>query len=297
MASLGREVWEFEPDAGSPEERAEVERLRRDYARNRFTQRECGDLLMRMQESQVHDYAKQKLHNTNLPFIKINIEDSEVTEEAILTTLRLALNQYCSLQAEDGHWPGGFSGILFILPIMHVMRMVVGAHILWGPSSMFGTCVNYATLRLLGEVPNGENEALARGRCLDFVTWKCNCSTAMGKRCTSRLSTTGQEIMQIVPELWMLPYFSSNSSRKIFGASVGWFTLPMAYIYGKKVCWPYHSNYFGNEEMRSTIYHIVRSIGTRPCSSCAKDDLIYHPSLFQSIAMAFLNKFVEPISN
>jgi hypothetical protein len=50
---LEREVWEFDPATATPEERAEVERLRQEYARNRFTQRECGDLRMRMQESTV----------------------------------------------------------------------------------------------------------------------------------------------------------------------------------------------------------------------------------------------------
>lgn len=62
-------------------------------------------------------YAKQNLHNTNLPAIKID-QDSDVTEETILITLRRALNQYSSLQGPAGHWPGDYGGISFILPLM-----------------------------------------------------------------------------------------------------------------------------------------------------------------------------------
>uniref|UniRef100_A0A0E0J0U0 Terpene cyclase/mutase family member n=1 Tax=Oryza nivara TaxID=4536 RepID=A0A0E0J0U0_ORYNI len=150
---LGRETWEFDPNGGSPEEHAVVERLRRDFTRNRFTQRECSDLLMRMQE-QNQVYSKHEVSNLK--------DSSEVTEEVLLTSLRRVLDQYSSLQAPDGYWPGGYSGILFILPLMNEDGGW-STHTL-GPSSMFGSCVNYATLRLLGEVLDEHNDGLSKGR-------------------------------------------------------------------------------------------------------------------------------------
>ncbi|KAI5347577.1 hypothetical protein L3X38_000464 [Prunus dulcis] len=46
---IGRQHWEFDPDAGTPEERAQVERLGDEFKKNRFQVKQSADLLIRMQ--------------------------------------------------------------------------------------------------------------------------------------------------------------------------------------------------------------------------------------------------------
>ncbi|KAH7517685.1 hypothetical protein FEM48_Zijuj09G0090700 [Ziziphus jujuba var. spinosa] len=45
----GRQIWEFEADAGTPEERAQVENGCHNFYRNRFHLKACSDLLCRFQ--------------------------------------------------------------------------------------------------------------------------------------------------------------------------------------------------------------------------------------------------------
>nr|GEY01287.1 lupeol synthase [Tanacetum cinerariifolium] len=48
---IGRQHWEFDPDAGTEEERAEIERIRLNFKVNRFHAKQSADLLMRMQKT------------------------------------------------------------------------------------------------------------------------------------------------------------------------------------------------------------------------------------------------------
>ena len=46
---VGRQTWEFDPDYGTPEERAEVESARENFWKNRYQVKPNSDLLWRMQ--------------------------------------------------------------------------------------------------------------------------------------------------------------------------------------------------------------------------------------------------------
>lgn len=46
---VGRQHWVFDPDAGTLEERANVDRLRHEFKTNRFRHKQSADLLMRLQ--------------------------------------------------------------------------------------------------------------------------------------------------------------------------------------------------------------------------------------------------------
>ncbi|KAG5562962.1 hypothetical protein RHGRI_005636 [Rhododendron griersonianum] len=107
---VGRQIWEFDPDAGTPEEREAVEEARDDYRKNRSRVRPSGDVLMRIQ-------LKKENSNIDLSIPPVRLgEKEQVDYEAVTTALRKAVRLNCATQSKDGHWPAENAGPLFFTP-------------------------------------------------------------------------------------------------------------------------------------------------------------------------------------
>ncbi|KAK6941196.1 Squalene cyclase, C-terminal [Dillenia turbinata] len=285
---VGRQHWEFDPDAGTPEERAEVERVREEFKENRFKKKQSSDLLMRMQ------LPKENPIGPIPEAVKVK-ETEELTAEAITTTLRRAvialyvtgdLNVVLSPehrkeikrylynhQNEDGGW---------------------GLHI-EGHSTMFGSSLSYIALRLLGEGPDdGEDNAMSRGR-----KWILDHGGSVGIPSWGKFWLTVLGVYEwdgcnpLPPEFWLLPKISPIHPGKML-CYCRLVYMPMSYLYGKRFVGPITELVQSlRRELYLTPYHEINWNCAR--NTCAKEDLYFpHPPM-QDMLWGFLHHFPEPV--
>ena len=62
---VGRQIWEFDPHYGTPEERAEIKAARENFWKNRYQLPVCSDLLWRFCRSVHPTFLKKKNVNKN----------------------------------------------------------------------------------------------------------------------------------------------------------------------------------------------------------------------------------------
>ncbi|CAN1191096.1 Beta-amyrin synthase [Linum perenne] len=169
---VGRQTWEFDPEAGTPEELEAIEEVRHQFYMNRFRVKPSSDLLWRMQN------FKQRI-----PRVIIEEHGEEISLEKATITVKRGAHFFSALQSSDGHWPAENSGGLYFLPPLvialyitghlrsvlslehckEILRYIYnhqnedggwGLHI-EGKSIMLCTTLSYVCMRILGEGPNG----------------------------------------------------------------------------------------------------------------------------------------------
>lgn len=115
----GRQTWEYDPAAGTPEQRAEAERLREEFTANKDKHHHSGDELLRLQSA---DRIRAKKHSPPSGPVP-DAPDAERVEEH----LKGAISFYECLQQEDGHFPGDYGGPMFLLPGLVITLYTCGA--------------------------------------------------------------------------------------------------------------------------------------------------------------------------
>ncbi|XP_031109631.1 cycloartenol synthase-like isoform X2 [Ipomoea triloba] len=255
--------------------------------------------------------------------VKVESEE-EINEERVVRTLRRGLRFYSTIQADDGHWPGDYGGPLFLLPCLVIGLSVIGElnailqeehqkEILryiynhqnvdggWGlhiegHSTMFGTALNYVTLRILGEEKDGGNGAMKEARKWILDHGGATFIPSWGKMWLSVLGVyewSGNN--PVPPELWLLPYILPIHPGRMW-CHCRMVYLPMSYLYGKRFVGPINSTILSlRRELYNHDYHQIDWDLAR--NQCAKEDLYYpHPAI-QDIVWYCLHNIIEPLLN
>ncbi|CAK9308724.1 unnamed protein product [Citrullus colocynthis] len=320
---IGRQTWEFDPHAGTDEERAQVEEARQNFYKKRNHVQCSSDLLWRFQ------FLEEKKFKQTIPKVEVEegkgSENNEVTiinKETVNIALRRASTLFVALQSDHGHWPAENAGPLFFLPPLvfalyitrhlntilseehqkEILRYVYchqngdggwGLHIV-GESCMLCTVLNYIALRLLGEEAEKEECGRARkwildhGGALYIPSW--------GKIWLSILGIYEWEgTNPMPPEVWMLgENIGINAGALLCYCRLTY--LPMSYLYGKR--------FVGS--LTPLILQLRQQIYTQPYSNikwsparhyCAKEDKCFDRPFIQKLIWDALQYLGEPILN
>ncbi|XP_010245750.1 PREDICTED: beta-amyrin synthase-like isoform X2 [Nelumbo nucifera] len=313
---VGRQTWEFNPDYGTSEERAEVEKARDEFTKNRHCVKPSGDVLLRLQLLKENNFIQ------TIPPVRIG-EDEEISYEAATAALKRAVQFHSALQASDGHWPAENSGCPFFLPPMvmclyitgdlnkvfteeyrkEILRYIYnhqnedggwGLHI-EGHSIMFSTVLNYISMRILGEGPEGgRDRAVPRARKWIHDHGGATSIPSWGKTWLSIFGVYEWEGSNpMPPEFWLLPSFFPLSPEKLW-CYCRMTYMPMCYLYGKRFVGPITPLILQlREEIHTQPYHKIKWSRTR--HMCAKEDLYYPHPFIQDLLWDTLYILTEPL--
>ncbi|XP_019183067.1 PREDICTED: dammarenediol II synthase-like [Ipomoea nil] len=313
---VGRQTWEYDPGAGTPEEREAVEKARLEFRKNREKGfRACGDLLMRMQM-----IKESGIDVWSIPPIRLGDEE-EVKYEAVTTAVRKAVRLNRALQARDGHWPAQNGGCLFFTPPLlialytsrSINTILTSEHkkellryiynhqngdggwgmYIGGNSTMIGSALSYVALRLLGEGPDDGDGAIARGRKWILDHGGATQIPSWGKIYLSVLGVYEWDgCNPLSPEFWLFPSNFPFHPAKMWCYCRTTY-MPMSYLYAKRYRGPLTDVVLAlRNEIHVKSYEQIDWNQAR--MACCKEDLYYPHSFIQDLLWNALQYCTEP---
>ncbi|CAG8444507.1 1405_t:CDS:2 [Acaulospora colombiana] len=238
-----------------------------------------------------------------------------------LESARNGFEFFKKLQTEDGHWAGEYGGPMFLLPgliiAMYITKIPIPeswrleiirylfnkAHPVdggWGlhiehHSTVFGTALNYVTLRILGV--DADHPLMVKARGTLHKLGGAAGAPSWGKFWLANLNVYDWEgINPIPPEFWLLPYsLPIHPGRFWIHTRVVY--LPMGYIYGRRLSAEKIPNFLGLREVsiqesyaliqcedENTDYLDIAPVGLA-------DDPAYHESMIRALEFLDYSQF------
>ncbi|XP_060196035.1 dammarenediol II synthase-like isoform X2 [Lycium barbarum] len=316
---VGRQIWEFDPNAGTLEERQAFDKARQDFHDHRHKgYHACADLFMRIQLKK-----ESGMDLLSTPAVRIG-EKEQVTYEAVTSAVKKALRLIRAIQAKDGHWPAENAGPLFFTPPLLIALYISGAintaltqehktelarfiynhqnedggwgFYIEGHSTMIGSALSYVALRLLGEGPDDDdgNGAVARGRKWILDHGGATAIPSWGKTYLSVLGVYEWDgCNPLPPEFWLFPSFFPFHPAKMWCYCRTTY-MPMSYLYGRK----YHG------PITDLVLSIRNEIHVKPYDQiewnkarmdCCAEDIYYPHTFIQDLLWNTLEYCSEPI--
>jgi lanosterol synthase len=257
LTEKGRHIWAFKSESKNMSKHLqhadnisteEIKQFAQDFQFDKFSNPNSGDKVFRNAaiNAKFHEFSGK------IP----QSEDPE--QQKITNALIKGINYFTFLQSDEGHWPGDYGGPLFLLPGLliasyisdtpfpkahqEMMKIYLfnhqnkdagwGMHI-EGESTMFGTVMQYVSLRILGV--EKDNEQLVKARTWISQHGGATGIPSWGKFYLSILNLYAWEgFNSLFPEMWLFPKWLPVHPWRYWCHSRMVY-LPMAYCYAQRI--------------------------------------------------------------
>jgi lanosterol synthase len=257
LTEKGRQIWAYKPGSNQIDQHlenadtlsdSEIKQFAGDFQFDAAINPNSGDKVFRHAAIS----AKYRAYSGLIP------KSSDPEQQRVIDAVVKGIHYFSHLQCEDGHWPGDYGGPMFLLPGLliaaylsdtpfpkahrEMMKLYLfnhqnpdfgwGMHI-EGESTMFGTVMQYVSLRLLGVDKDDERLAKAgnwikrHGGATGIPSW--------GKFYLAVLNCYDwQGFNSLFPEMWLLPKWLPVHPWR-YWCHTRLVYLPMAYCYAHRI--------------------------------------------------------------